>query len=331
MMVKQALHRGFFGLFVCLTMCASFQAIAQQAGLPYPSKSIRIVVPFAPGGPADLLGRLVATGLGTALGQPVVVDNRTGAGGGVGAEFVAKSAPDGYTLLVSNVGDTISPALYKSMPFSYERDLIPVSLVASTPFVIVVNPGVPVRTTAELIQLARSKPGSVTFGSAGIGVASHLSGELFKQMAGIDIVHVPYKGQAPATTDLLGGQITFMFNNPIISLPYAKSGKLRAIAVTGTERIEAAPDIPTVAESGLPGFEAGTWFGIVAPAGTPREIVDRLNREIGAVTREPDYIARIEKLGYATTHTTPDEMRALIRRDGARWGTLIKGANIRAE
>ena len=331
MMVKQALHRGLPGLLVCLAMCASFQAMAQQAGLPYPNKSIRIVVPFAPVGPADLLGRLVATGLGSALGQPVVVDNRTGAGGGVGAEFVAKAAPDGYTLLVSNVGDTISPALYKSMPFNYERDLIPVSLVASTPFVIVVNPGVPVRTTAELIQLARSKPGSVTFGSAGIGVASHLSGELFKQMAGIDIVHVPYKGQAPATTDLLGGQITFMFNNPIISLPYAKSGKLRAIAVTGTERIEAAPDIPTVAESGLPGFEAGTWFGIVAPAGTPAPIIQRLFTEIARTVSTREAKEKLAAQGVVAIGNSPAEFGKLIQADLKKWARVIQVGKISPE
>ncbi len=324
-------RRGLRRLFAVLVSCAAMHAGAQQAGATYPNRPVRVVVPFAPGGPADLLGRLVATGLGTAFGQPVVVDNRTGAGGGVGAEFVAKSAPDGYTLLVSNVGDTISPALYKSMPFSYERDLVPVSLVASTPFVIVVNPAVPVRTTAELIQLARAKPGSVTFGSAGIGVASHLSGELFKQMAGIDIVHVPYKGQAPATTDLLGGQITFMFNNPIISLPHAKSGKLRAIAVTGTERIEAAPEIPTVAESGLPGFEAGTWFGIVAPAGTPAPIIQRLYTEIARTVSTREAKEKLAAQGVVAIGNSPAEFGKLIQADLKKWARVIQVGKITPE
>lgn len=307
------------------------QAASQSVSSPYPSKPIRLVVPFAPGGPADALGRMVGGELTTALAQPVLVDNRAGAGGTIGADFVAKSAPDGYTLLMSNVGDTIAVSLYKSLPYDYVRQFTPVSLVASTPFVVVVHPSVPVQNVEELIQLARSKPGGLTFGSAGVGVASHLAGELFQQMAGVTVTHVPYKGQAPATADLLGGQIAFMFNNPLTSLPHVESGKLRAIAVTSKARLAAAPGIPTVAESGLPGFDVGTWFAIVAPAGTPAAIVNRLSAEIAKAVAGRETREKLAAQGVEAIGSTPAELARIIQADVAKWAAVVKRGGVTAD
>jgi tripartite-type tricarboxylate transporter receptor subunit TctC len=310
---------------------AGVVAAVQAQTAAYPSRPIRLVVPFAPGGPADSIGRQVGGALGAAFGQPVVVDNRAGAGGAIGADLVAKAAPDGHTLLLSNVGDTIAVSLYKNLPYDYQRQFTPVSLVASSPFVIVVHPGVPAGNVTELIQLAKAKPGTLTFGSAGIGVASHLAGELFKQMAGVSITHVPYKGQAPATADLLGGQIAFMFNNPLTSLPHVQSGKLRAIGVTSKARLAAAPNIPTVAETGVPGFDVGTWFAVVAPAGTPAPIVNRVAAEIAKAMADRDTRDKLAAQGVEAIGSTPAELGRLIQADVAKWAKVIKDGGIAAE
>jgi tripartite-type tricarboxylate transporter receptor subunit TctC len=228
-------------------------ALAQTA---YPNRAIKVVVPFAAGGPSDVMARTLAQRLNVAFGQPVVVENRTGAAGAIGAEYAAKSAPDGYTLLLAQVGDTISMGLFPNLPYNFQKDFAPISLIGQTAFILVTHPSVPANSLRELIALAKARPGALTFGSSGAGAASHLAGELLKGMAGVDILHVPYKGQAPATTDLLSGQISLMFNNPITSLAHVKAGRLRALAVTTAKRSSSLPEVPTIAESGLPGFDA---------------------------------------------------------------------------
>ncbi len=300
-------------------------AVAQTEG--FPSKTIRIVVPFAAGGPADTIARIAATGL-QSMGQSVIVDNRVGAGGMLGAQAVAKAAPDGYTLLLCNIGDAMAVSLYKSIPYSFERDFAPVSLLASSPFLIAVHPSVAARDFQQFLQLAKAKPGSLSYGSAGNGVSSHLSGEALKLKAGIDILHIPYKGQAPAMTDLLGGQISLMFANPVTTLPYVRSGKLRALAVTGPTRLADAPDIPTVSESGLPGYEAETWFGIAAPAGTPEAIINRLAEELSKVMNAKDVRASLESQGAIIVASTSSEFSRRIRADIVNWRSVITAARI---
>ena len=304
---------------------------AAQPGPAYPNKPIRIVVPFAAGGPADAIARIAATGLQQSLGQPVIVDNRAGAGGTLGADIVAKAAPDGYTLLLCNVGDTMAMSLYKSLPYDFERDFAPVSLLASSPFLIAVNPSVSAKTLGELVQLARSKPGTVSYGSAGNGVASHLSGEALGLATGAKFLHVPYKGQAPAMSDLLGGQIAFMFANPVTTLPQIKSGKLRALAITGPARLPNAPEIPTASEAGVPGFEAGTWFGIVAPAHTPEAIVNRLSAELARTLKSTEVRANLEAQGAITIASSPAEFERRIQADIVKWRQVINTAGIKLD
>ncbi len=305
--------------------------VAQSAAAAYPVKPIRLVVPFPPGGPADTIGRLVGGELTTALGQPVVIDNRAGAGGAIGADAVAKSAPDGYTFLVSNVGDTMAVTLQKNLPYDYVRHFTPVSLVASTPFFIVVHPSLPAKSVADLIALAKAKPGALTFGSAGIGVGSHLAGELFNQLTGTSITHIPYKGQAPANTDLLGGQIALMFSNPLNALPLMQAGRLRALAVTSRTRLAAAPDVPTSAEVGLPGLDAGTWLALVAPAGTPPAIVNRVSAEIARALAVRETREKFAAQGVELFGSTPAELGRLITADIAKWADVITKGKISAE
>ena len=309
-------------------LCA---AAAAQSGSAYPNRPLRIIVPFAPGGPADAIARIAATGLQQSMGQPVIVENKTGAGGTVGADIVAKAAPDGYTLLLCNVGDTMATSLYKSLPYDFERDFAPVSLLATSPFLIAVNPSVPAKTLADLVQMARDKPGTVTYGSAGNGVASHLSGEALSLSSGAKFLHVPYKGQAPAMTDLLGGQIAFMFANPVTTLPYVKSGRLRALAITAPARLPGAPDIPTAAEAGVPGFEAGTWFGIAAPAKTPEAIVNRLSAELARVLHTNEVRNSLDAQGAITIGSTPAEFERRIHADTAKWRQVITTAGIKLD
>src|SRR4030095_5020494 len=264
----------------------------------YPTKPIRLVVPFPPGGATDILARDVAQKLSDAWGQSFVVDNRPGAGGNIGSELVAKAAPDGYTLEMGTVGThAINASLYAKMPYDHVKDFVPVILVAGVPNVLVVNPSVPVNSVAELIAYAKANPGKLNFASSGNGTSIHLSGELFKVMAGVQITHVPYKGSAPALQDLLGGQVQLMFDNLPPSLPQIKAGKLKALAVTSTTRAAALPDVPTMAESGLPGFEASSWFGVLAPAGTPPAIVAKLNAEIGKWLASPEAKEKLAKQG----------------------------------
>lgn len=298
----------------------------------YPTKPIRLVVPFAAAGTTDFLARAIAQKLGSNLGTSVVVDNRPGAGGNIGSDIVAKSEPDGYTLLLGTVGThAINASLYKKMPYDTVKDFAPVTLVASVPNMVVVHPSVPAKSIKELIALAKAKPGSLSFGSSGSGSSIHLSGELFKSMAGVDMLHVPYKGSGPAVSDLIGGQINMMFDNMPSSLPHVKAGRLRAIAVTSAKRSPAMPDLPTVAESGVPGYESVAWFGVLAPAGTPPALVKKLNAEIVKVLKSPDVAQRLASQGAEPVYNTPEEFSALIKTEMVKWAKVIKASGAQVD
>jgi tripartite-type tricarboxylate transporter receptor subunit TctC len=316
-------------MVVAMGLAASVQAQSEPVSA-FPSKPMRVIVPFAPGGPTDVLARLLSAALQEGLKQPAIVDFRSGAGGLIGFDMVAKAAPDGYTLLMAGDSLTIKPALFAKPPFDPVRDFAPVMQIGVTPFVIVTHPSLPVRTVPELIALAKSKPGALQFGSAGVGVSSHLSGELFRFMAGIDVLHVPYKGQAPASTALLGGEISFMLNNPVVALPLVRAGKLRAIAVTGSRRSALLPDVPAVAES-LPGYESGTWSALQAPAGTPGDIIRKLNAEAVRHMGSADTRNRMAELGIEPVLGTPEQLAQLIRTDTAKWARVVKQAGVPLE
>jgi len=303
-----------------------------QAQAPdYPTKPIRIVVPFPPGGATDILARDVAQKLTESWGQQVIVDNRPGAGGNIGSELVAKSAPDGYTLEMGTVGThAINASLYAKMPYDHVKDFAPVILVAGVPNVLVVNPALPVNSVQELIAYAKANPGKLNFASSGNGTSIHLSGELFKVMAGVQMTHVPYKGSAPALQDLLGGQVQLMFDNLPPSLPQIKAGKLRALGVTTATRSPALPDVPTIAESGLPGFESSSWFGVLAPAGTPPAVIAKLNAEIATWVASPDAKQKLLAIGANAAGGTPDDFAKHIAAETAKWAKVVKesGAKI---
>jgi tripartite-type tricarboxylate transporter receptor subunit TctC len=295
----------------------------------YPEQPIRILVGFPPGGPPDIAARLLGERFAEAWGRPVVVENATGSGGNVAVERMTKAAPDGYTLLMANSAIAINPSLYDKLPYDPVRDLAPVSLAVVTPIVLVVHAEVPARSVGELIALARARPGTLTFGSAGGGTPSRLAGELFKSMAGIDIAHVPYRGNPALLPDLLAGRITMAFPNTAVVLPQMQSGKLRALAVTSPRRTAAMPDLPTLAETGLPGFDATAWYGLMAPAGTPAPIIDKLYRETARVLALPDVRRRLDDLGMEVVANTPAEFSAVIVAEIPRWAKLIKDAGIK--
>ena len=298
----------------------------------YPTKPIRLVVPFAAGGATDVLARLVGERLTASLGQQVVVDNRPGAGGNIGSDLVARAEPDGYTILMGAVGThAINPSLYPKMPYDPVKDFAPVTLVASVPNVLVVNPEVPANSVQELIDLAKAKPGELNFASSGNGTSIHLSGELFKAMTGTDIVHVPYKGSGPAVTDLLGGQVQMMFDNMPSSLPHVKAGKLRALGVTSAKRSPALPEVPTIAEAGVPGYDATSWFGILAPAGTPEPVVTRLQGAIVQALGEPEMRQRMADLGAEPVGDTPAEFGQFIAAEIAKWAKVVNDAGVKLE
>ena len=304
-------------------------ALAQTP--PYPSKSIKIVVPFPVGGIADTFSRAIGGKLAETWGQPVVIENRAGAGGNIGADLVAKSPPDGYTLVMGNIGThAVNQSLFKTMPFDAMKDFVPIAHVLDAEGLLVVHPSVSAKTVPELIALARSQPGRMTYASAGPGTTSHLAGELFKSVAKVDIVHVPYKGNSPAITDLVGGQTQMIFATMPTVLPMVKAGRLRAVAVIGPQRSPALPDIPTVAES-LPGFEVSNWIGLFAPAGTPPEIVARLNAEVQKVMRSPEIEKRLETEGAKFISTTPQSFAAFQRAEADKWARAIREANIKVE
>jgi tripartite-type tricarboxylate transporter receptor subunit TctC len=314
-------------LAVLLAVCAS-GAWAQA----YPTRPIRLVVPFPAGGTTDILAREVGQRLSVTLGQPVVIDNRPGAAGNIGTELAARSAPDGYTLLMCTVNThAINPNLYAKLPYDHVKDFAPVILVAGVPNVLEVTPALPVNSVADLIKLAKEKPGQINFASSGSGTSIHLSGELFKTMAGVDMTHVPYKGSAPAITDLMGGQVQVMFDNLPSSLQQIKAGKLRAIAVTSAKRAPALPDVPTIAESGLPGFEATSWFGIVAPAGTPPAIIARINADIDQWLQSPDVKEKLLAQGAIAAGGTPEQFAAHIRSETEKWAKVVKASGAKVD
>ena len=304
-------------------------AFAQPA---YPTKPIRIVVPFPPGGTTDILARAAAQKMTEAWKEKAVVDNRPGAGGNIGAELVAKAPADGYTLLMGTVGThAINASLYAKMPYDHVKDFAPVILVAAVPNVLVVHPSVPATTVAELIAYAKANPGKLNFASSGSGTSIHLAGELFKVMAGVQMTHVPYKGSAPAIADLLGGQVQLMFDNLPSALPQIRAGKLRALAVTSSQRAAALPDVPTIAESGLPGYEASSWFGLLAPAGTPADIVAKINGEVARWLASPEAKEKLLAQGANAAGGTPEDFARHIATETAKWQKVVRESGAKVD
>jgi tripartite-type tricarboxylate transporter receptor subunit TctC len=297
----------------------------------YPSKPIRLILPFPPGGGTDILGRLVAERLGARLGQPVVIDNRGGAGGNLGAEAAAHSAPDGYTLLLAATTLAISPSLYKKLAYDPVKDLAPIGLVATVPNVMITHPSVPAKTLQEFIALAKTRPGELNFGSGGNGTSNHLGGELFNMVAGVKLVHIPYKGVNLAMNDAMAGNIQLVVIGIPAAAPQIKSGKLRALAVIAPQRSAALPDVPTVAEAGLTNFDVTTWYGLLAPAATPRPIIARLNAELVRVMQAPDLKERLAGMGTDPLTSTPEEFGAYIGQEIAKWGEVVRKAGLREE
>jgi tripartite-type tricarboxylate transporter receptor subunit TctC len=293
----------------------------------YPAKPVRLICPFPPGGAVDIASRAIAAELSKTLGQTVTVENRPGAGGNVGGVEAAHSAPDGYTLFMTTSGiNAINPTLYKKMPFDPNKDLVPVSALVSLSNVLVVHPSVKANTLADVLALVRANPGAITYASSGNGTSIHMSGELFKYMTQTNMVHVPYKGSAPALTDLLGGQVQMMFDNIPSALPHIKSGKLRAIATTGAKRDPALPDLPTIAEAGVPGYDSGVWFGLAVPAGTPKDVIAKINAEAVKGTKSPDFVKRMTELGYVILGTTPEQMSDMVQAELKRWPPVIRAS-----
>jgi tripartite-type tricarboxylate transporter receptor subunit TctC len=298
----------------------------------YPSRPIRIIVPFPAGGTNDFLARQIGQIMGKALAQQVLIENRAGAGGNIGADLAAKSKPDGYTLLMGTGGThAINPHLYPNMPYDAQKDFAPILLVATLPNLLVVHPSVPAKDVAELIALARAKPGQLAFASAGNGTTGHLSGELFKKLAGVDMIHVPYKGSAPAVTDLVGGQVQVMFDNIAVSLQQIRAGKLRALAVTGLKRSPVLPDIPTIAEAAIPGYNITSWFGLYAPAGTPPRIVERLNKEANRTLADKAFRQRLMDRGIEPAGGTTEHFAAFMQAESAKWGKIVKDSGARID
>jgi len=298
----------------------------------WPSKPIRIVVPVATGGIADYYSRVIGRKLTETWGQPVLVENRPGGGGNIGAEQVAKAAPDGYTFLMGFIGpNAVNQFLFKSMPFDTLKDFAPVAMVSEAEGMLAVHPSVPIQSVADLLEQARAQPGKLAYASGGVGTASHLAGELFKSMAKVDIVHVPYKGNAPAVADLIGGQVQLSFATLTTVVPHVRAGKLRGIAVIGSQRSAAMPDLPTVSEAGVPGFEVNNWIGLFAPAGTPNEIIRRLNAEVMKIMQAPEIASRMVQQGERFTPNSPEDFDRFRRSEIARWEKVIREAGLAAD
>jgi tripartite-type tricarboxylate transporter receptor subunit TctC len=319
---------------VASTFAALALAVTSIAGhaQAFPSKPIRLICPFPPAGSVDIASRAIAGELSKILGQPVTVDNRPGAGGNLGGAEAARSAPDGYTLFMTTSGiNAINPALYAKMPFDPIKDLTPVVALVSLSNVLAVHPSVKANSVAELTALAKAEPGKMTYASSGSGTSIHMSAEMFKHLAKVDILHIPYKGSAPAITDLLGGQVMMMFDNIPSALPHIKAGKLRALAVTGAKRDPLLPDVPTVAEAGVAGYESGVWFGLAVPAGTPKDVITRLNEAAVKGTGSPEFIKRMTEQGYTIIASTPDQMAEMNKAETARWGPIVKASGAKAD
>src|SRR5689334_3322345 len=325
-MALEKLARPIVGLV--LAVCAATEVLAQSA---YPARPVRIVVPYSAGGPADIYGRFIGDRLQKALGQPFVVENRPGAGAIIGTEAVAKSAPDGYTLLMMSNTHTVNESLFTRKPYSLLRDLTPIAPVNYSDLILVVHPSVPAKNLKELIELAKAKPGALNYASSGPGTPYHMAGELFKAMAGIDVVHVPHKGSAEARTDVLAGNVQMMFDAITTMAPLAQSGKVRAIATTGKTRSPITPDVPTLNEAGLPGYDAVIWLGMMAPAGTPKPIVDVLNADIEKIVNSPDVKAAWAKQGAVPMRMTPEEFGKFMEQDIQKWAKVVKFSGARID
>lgn len=302
-------------------------AIAQN----YPVKPIRVIVPYAPGGGVDIIARATAQELTRRVNQQVIVENRTGAGGNVGSEHAAKSAPDGYTLLMASPANTINPSLYAKMPYEPLRDLAAVALIAQVPSVLIANKSLPVQNVKQLVALAKARPGALTFGSGGSGTTEHLASEMFKATAGIDMLHVPYKGGAQVLTDLIGGQIAMMFINQVGALPHIQAGKVKALAVAGATRSPALPEVPTVVESGYKDFIVSVWWGVMGPAAMPREVVSYLNREIVAGLASPEMKERLHNMSAQPIGGTPEQFAAFFAAETKRWAPIVKASSAKAD
>jgi tripartite-type tricarboxylate transporter receptor subunit TctC len=311
-----------------LAVALPFTAVAQA----FPSKALRLICPFPPAGAVDIASRSTANELSKILGQPVTVDNKPGAGGNLGGAEAARAAPDGYTLFMTTSGiQSINPALYAKMPFDPNKDLTPIAPLVSLNNVLVLHPSVPAKSVKDVIALAKSQPGKLSYASSGFGTSIHMSGAMFTQFTGTELLHVPYKGSGPALTELLAGQVNMMFDNIPSSLPHIKAGKLRALATTGAKRDPTLPDLPTMAEAGVAGYESGVWFGLMAPAGTPKDVVARLNAAAVQATKAPEFVKRMTDLGYSIIAGTPEEMTAMNKADSARWTPIVKASGAKVD
>jgi len=311
-----------------LAVVFSIPAAAQN----FPTKPLRLIVPFTPAGAVDIASRAIAIEMSKTLGQPVTVENRPGAGGNLGAEVAAHSAPDGYTLFMSTSGiQAINPALYAKMNIDPNKELVPVAPLVSLSNVLVLHPSVKANSVKEVIAMAKAEPGKIPYASSGNGTSIHMSGAMFTQMTGIEMIHIPYKGSGPAVTDLLGGTVSMMFDNIPSALPHIKSGKLKALATTGAKRDPALPDLPTIAEAGVPGYESGVWFGLMVPAGTPKDVIARLNAEAVKGARSPEFVKRMTDLGYNIIPGSADSMAEMIKVEIGRWTPIVKASGAKVD
>jgi tripartite-type tricarboxylate transporter receptor subunit TctC len=315
-----------------LALFEIFLGVCTPAGAQnFPDRPLRMVVPYAAGGGVDIVARSVSQELTRRLGHPVVVENKTGAGSNIGSEFVAKSAPDGYTLLMASPANAINVSLYRKMPYDTKRDLAPVALVGAVPSVLVANPSLPTKNVAELVALAKARPGTLNYGSGGSGTSEHLSAEMFKAMAGVDIVHVPYKGGANAMTDVITGQISLMFTNMLGAMPHIRTGKLKAIAVADSRRSPSLPDVPTFAEAGFKDYEVSVWWGVMAPAGTPAPVIGHLNREIVASLAAPELKERLDGMGARIIGGTSEQFGVFVDAEIKRWARAVQASGAKQD
>jgi len=319
-------------IIAAIAVCAAAASGIAGAARPYPLRPVRFIVPFAPGGSTDTLARTIGQKLGESLGQQVVVDNRSGGNGNIGMEIVAHAAPDGYTIVLGYIANlAIGPSLYDKLPFDPVRDYAPITQLAQSPNILVVHPSVPAKTFREFIAYAKAHPGQVNFASASVGSIGHLTGELLNNAAGIRMQHIAYKGSGQAVIDLLGGQIQSMFSGMSSVMPHIKSGRLRPLAVTGAQRSPAAPDVPTIAESGFPGFEATAWYGVLAPAGTPRPVIDRLHDDIVRALKMSDVRERLEGVGFELIGSAPEAFGAYIKSEIRKWAKVVKASGAKPD
>ncbi|WP_420223493.1 Bug family tripartite tricarboxylate transporter substrate binding protein [Pigmentiphaga litoralis] len=320
--------RPSFTTAIAVAALCGISVAAPVSAQDYPSRPITLIVPFPTGGTTDVLARALGNEMSKTLGQPVIVESKPGAGSTLGADYVAKAKPDGYTLLMGAVHHTIASSVYKKLPYDFQKDLMPITTVALVPNVLVINPGIPAKSVQELLSLAKAQPGKLAYGSNGTGTGQHLIGAQFESLGGVQLLHVPYKGSGPLTTDLMGGQIAMSFDTVTPVLPFIKSGKLRALAVTTSHRSAALPDVPTLDESGLKGFNLGTWFGVLAPTGTPAPIVAKLNQDMVRIIQSADFRKRMADLGAEAIGDNPDQMKQLIAADTERFAKLVKDAKV---